>query len=340
MKERDPYFDNLKAILIYSVVLSHFTNLNQDSAIMGGLNNVIHSYVGPLFVFTTGYFSKGISMQRPNEIENILYPYLVFQMLNYLFTIITGLGAGSANIFVPTYQNWYLIGVLFWRTVIPYYNFFDKRLCLLLTISLSFIIGFSAFFNEFLALYRIVYWLPMFVLGYYCKDLRSLLNKYSRYKYVITGMAVAVLCCIAFISYSDQGLRAHIAYAYTPVKNYYDFTGNFYLRVMGFLSSIFISVGLLYIIPKSRLGLTTIGEHTMYIFLMHMFLVFPLCYYLKNLPDILLLVFSIVMSALICFMFSEKLITKILNPLISWRALKSIISKNNNQTESKVRKII
>ena len=77
-KTRDSYFDNLKTILIFLVVLGHFTNLNNSVPLMGAINNVIYSFHMPIFIFISGYFSKSIKAQRSTEIENILCIVLHF----------------------------------------------------------------------------------------------------------------------------------------------------------------------------------------------------------------------------------------------------------------------
>ena len=84
-KTREIYFDNLKTLLIFLVVLGHFTNLNKSIPLMGAINNVIYSFHMPLFIFISGYFSKSIRSHRSVEIENILYPYFVFQFINFIF---------------------------------------------------------------------------------------------------------------------------------------------------------------------------------------------------------------------------------------------------------------
>ena len=328
MKDRDPYFDNLKAILIFLVVLGHFTNLNDGSPLVAAVNNVIYSFHMPLFIFVTGYFSKTIHTQRSAEIENVLYPYLFFQLLGYLFTRLTGLGYGTMNIFVPAYQNWYLLGVFIWRLLIPYYNFFTTKYALLLTLVLSFYIGYIDGFNQFLGLYRIIYFFPVFILGYYCSDMKELLLKYSNYRYVFISVSLVGLLAIFLASFFSSALNKQLSYAYTPYLNYDHHFQNFILRLIGFFSSLIISTGLLFLIPKRKIRITRLGEGTLNIFLLHTFFVFPISHYMKNVSGYLVLLISVTSSILICVILSSRFANEIAKPFTKMRQLSLLIKRN------------
>ncbi|MGV8827770.1 MAG: acyltransferase family protein [Breznakibacter sp.] len=330
MKEetRDSYFDNLKAVLIFLVVLGHFTNLNRSIPLIGAINNAIYSFHMPLFIFISGYFSKSITSQRALEIENILYPYFVFQGINYFFTKMSGLGYGSVNIFEPTYQNWYLLGLLFWRILIPYYNLFNKKVSFFFTIILSFTIGFFDGFDTFLGLYRVIYFFPIFILGFYCSDLNLLINKKSKYKYFFISISSLGLFSIFLVSFYYSSLNDLISFAFTPYSNYNHSIINFYVRVIGFFSSLIISFGLLFIVPANKLKITHLGENTLNIFLLHMFLVYPINNYLVSISNYLLFLISIVSSVLICFLLSRSLVNKIFEPFTKLKQLKLLIRNN------------
>ena len=310
-KNRNIYFDNLKTILIVLVVLGHFTNLNRTNLLMGAINNVIYSFHMPVFIFISGYFSKSISSQRFLEIENILYPFIVFQFISFAFTKITGFGFDSINIFIPTYQNWYLLGLFFWRTIIPYYKFFNKKFSFFFTIILALVIGFFDGFNDFLGLYRIIYYFPIFLLGYICSDLQIVLQKISNYKYFFICISLIFLFIIFALSLYNIRINNIFFSAFTPITNYNHKINMLFTRMSGYLISIIISIGLLFLIPVKRYKFTYIGENTMNIFLLHMFLVFPINACLSNIPNYLILIISLTSSLLISLLLSFNIINKI-----------------------------
>jgi fucose 4-O-acetylase-like acetyltransferase len=325
MHTRNLYFDNAKFILIFLVVLGHFTNLNRGLPIMGGLNNIIYSFHMPLFVFISGYFSRNINQQRKSEITEILYMYLVFEILNYLFTSITSLGYGSFNIFVPTYQNWYILGIFFWRLLIPYFNFFSKKTAFISILIIALIIGYFKGFNSFLGLYRILYFMPFFVLGYFSDNLETLIDKYKKYKWIFIVLLIFSLGSIFTLSKINPTFNNAISYAYTPYSGYSKDL-HILLRVAGLISSFIISFSILFLIPSEKIFFTQFGGRTINVFLLHMFLVFPInaIYSMLNLSAEIILISSILSSIFITYFLSIKFFNQIMKPLTSIEKLLSI----------------
>ena len=125
--DRNLYLDNLKAILIFFVVLGHFVHLNHRIPVFGVINNMIYSFHMPLFIFVSGYLSKKIVRQRKEEITQILYAYLVFVTLYLIFTELTSLGWGSYYIFNTVDQNWYLLGLFFLASIFTLLSIVSKK---------------------------------------------------------------------------------------------------------------------------------------------------------------------------------------------------------------------
>jgi fucose 4-O-acetylase-like acetyltransferase len=326
MKPRDSYFDNAKFLLILFVVLGHFTNLNRSIPIMGGLNNIIYSFHMPLFIFISGYFSKKINTQRKSEIDKILYIYVVFEILNLFFTKLTSLGKGSYNIFTPTYQNWYILGIFFWRLIIPYFNFYPKKIVLLFVFLISITIGLFNDFNSFLGLFRIIYFMPFFVLGYYSNNFELIKDKLKKYKIVFASLGILTFIAIFTLSVSNPTYNNLISYAYTPWRGYNN-NVEILARILGMISSIIISVFVLFIIPSNKLFFTRFGKNTINVFLLHMFFVFPITaiYNKLNLNEELIILTSLFGSILITFFLSFNFINKIMKPLVSLENLLSLI---------------
>lgn len=57
-RERDYFFDNLKAVLIYLVVLGHFLLPIRGANPLVEVKRLIYVFHMPLFVFVSGYFAK------------------------------------------------------------------------------------------------------------------------------------------------------------------------------------------------------------------------------------------------------------------------------------------
>lgn len=316
MKKRDEYFDNLKVILIFFVVLGHFTNLNRDSQIIGALNNVIYSFHMPLFVFISGYFSKNITSLRKHEITHVLYPYIVFQVLHFIFAKLTGLGYENKHVFTPTYQNWYLLGLLAWRIIVPYFKFAKKIYVVIIVVLLSLAVGFDDQFDGFLGLYRIIFLLPIFTLGYYSKNLKDIVIKMMQYRVFFILSFVVIISGIFCISYFEQSFNQILFYAYTPVFGYDHNLYNFAIRTLGLISACVISMLFLFTIPTKIMFFTKYGKNTLNVFLLHMFIVWPINNIL-NADSNYFIFYAIVISCIITIFLSLEFINKISTPFIN-----------------------
>ena len=79
--ERDYFFDNIKAVLIFFVVLGHFLLPIHEEGILVLIKRLIYVFHMPLFVFVSGYFSKRIYKDGRFNFKKILYlikAYIVF----------------------------------------------------------------------------------------------------------------------------------------------------------------------------------------------------------------------------------------------------------------------
>lgn len=80
-KERDYFFDNLKAVLIFLVVLGHFLLPIRGDNPLVVVKRLIYVFHMPLFVFISGYFAKKIYKNGQYNFKKILYllkAYVVF----------------------------------------------------------------------------------------------------------------------------------------------------------------------------------------------------------------------------------------------------------------------
>ncbi|MFR5117113.1 MAG: acyltransferase family protein, partial [Eubacterium sp.] len=80
-KERDYFFDNLKAVLIFLVVLGHFLLPIHGESVLVVVKRLIYVFHMPLFVFVSGYFAKKIYKNGQYNFKKILYlikAYIMF----------------------------------------------------------------------------------------------------------------------------------------------------------------------------------------------------------------------------------------------------------------------
>jgi len=270
----------------------------------------------PLFIFISGYFSKSIKSQRKSDILHVLVPYLIIELIHFAFTKTSGLGEGKLNPALPTYQNWYLLALFIWRLFVPYFNFFNRKAAITVVVLLALGIGFISEFNGFLALYRSIFFMPFFVLGYYCTDLKSIMNRFSKFKILFILGFLMSMAVIFVLSYKNETISAKLLYAYLPIFGYEHHLGFLFMRTFALISSFMICFSLLFLIPDKKTWFSKYGENTLYVFLFHMFIVWPVNLLFLPYQPIITESLCLASALLITWLLSQEWLIKCLKPLI------------------------
>ena len=80
-KERDYFFDNVKAVLMFLVVLGHLLLPIHGESFLVVVKRLIYVFHMPMFVFVSGYFAKTFYKNGRYNYRKLLYlgkAYLVF----------------------------------------------------------------------------------------------------------------------------------------------------------------------------------------------------------------------------------------------------------------------
>ena len=218
MVQRLAYWDNIKMLLIFLVVLGHAIAYAQWAGDTGLLcvYNCIFSFHMPVFVFISGYFSKRITGPRKKDIEILLYPYLVFQVLNVFYVRYIEHNPASWNMFIPLHQNWYILALFMWRLIIPYFQYVNKWMGIAIALGLSLIFSKYQVPNNLFALNYVFVFLPFFVLGYYI-DETDIQKIQKRPFNILAIMAVLVLFAAIIVgTYHSINFGLTITQAFKP----------------------------------------------------------------------------------------------------------------------------
>ncbi len=112
------YWDNVKGILIFLVVLAHYfgtgmvygTEHTGAVLIPVSIYTFIYLFHMPLFAFISGYFSKNTEKCRDRAFSQLLLPYLV---VNTIFVLIDRERVNP--LFAPYGPMWYPLALFLWR---------------------------------------------------------------------------------------------------------------------------------------------------------------------------------------------------------------------------------
>lgn len=263
--ERDYLYDNVKAFLIFCVVLGHIL----ESFLHGSIKVmyiIIYSFHMPLFVFCSGMFAR---FAPDRIIKKIVMPYVAFQLINCIGDCV--LEGGSIQFTTPVWTLWYLPALFVWTMLIPFIDR-EKRQTKIFILAGAFaaglIAGYDGTIGYYMSLSRIIVFMPYFIMGFYYNKSEKLKNSIEKIKpeyMIITGALVLSLIC--FVSEGVNPKWLYNAYTYSDL-NY-----NMLYRIFIYGCGIILSAVILKVFPKGKTCFSYIGQRSLQIFLLHGFAV-------------------------------------------------------------------
>ena len=116
---RDAALDNLKGLLIISVVYVHlYDMLGQKTPLLFTIRTIVLAVQMPLFLFLCGYFGKHAEKRRDAAWAEYLLPFLLFNTLYYLVRAEQEPGMQYV-LLRPLNMYWFLLTLLIIRVLMP-----------------------------------------------------------------------------------------------------------------------------------------------------------------------------------------------------------------------------
>ncbi|ACX68025.1 acyltransferase family protein [Paenibacillus sp. Y412MC10] len=272
MKERDAYFDNLKFILILLVVVGHLIEPFNGEAAMGAIYQFIYSFHMPLFIFAVGYFAKCI--QSPKQyvglLSGLVVPYFIFETLYTLFDYyMQGLDRFDFTYFYPNWILWFLFSMMLWKMLLPY--LLMLKYPLVVCFAMSIMLGYSIDVDYYASISRTLYFLPFFLIGYVFK--REWLDiikarPFQLLSIILLSAGFVLLYVISPILPTNWFYGA-MPYLEFGLDSWY---AGLY-RMITYAFTVIMGLCVLSLIPRSDTPFTDRGVNTMYVFLLHGFIV-------------------------------------------------------------------
>lgn len=272
-KERDYFFDNIKAVLIFLVVLGHFLlPIHEEGNVLVLIKRLIYVFHMPLFVFVSGYFSKRIYKDGKYNFEKILYlikAYILFVVTIQAVYAISGFRSfREIDFFSQSGAPWYLFAMIAWYLMIPLIRKFKPLSVITVNIVLALAAGFFKNVGDFLCLSRILVFGPFFFLGYYMEQ--PVLEKALHPAYKKNVTAAALFIC-AGILLTGAKMKDELGMVYENIS-YYEldrlWEGPF-VRLVLMIAAFMISWAILFYIPREKTAISFIGQRTMPIYMLH-----------------------------------------------------------------------
>ncbi|PFG37604.1 fucose 4-O-acetylase-like acetyltransferase [Flavimobilis soli] len=267
--QRDPYLDNVRAILITLVVVGHALE-PIDSTTAHAVTVWIYSFHMPAFIFVCGMLARtyrGAPRQAARIVTTLLLPYVLFQIIHRVLRTVTLDAEFSVDLLTPTWSLWFLLALAMWRLLVPVFQ--SLRFPLVTTLAISILAPLIVALDSKLTIARLLSFAPFFVAGLVLRPgaldfLRTRLARGMAWAVLAGGLAVVSLAGplarLSFFlfnaSYAERDLSAPVGMA---------------VRCAALIMGAAGTAAILALTPRGRRAWTAIGERTMYVYLLHTF---------------------------------------------------------------------
>ena len=302
MKQRIYRYDNIKAFLIFLVVLGHMTtDYVSDSHLVRWTTLWIYTFHMPAFIFLSGLVHKHyITEERASlgikgETRMRWDKFLGFFLCGYglkIFLQFTRTLMGQHPLWhwieepgIP----WYLFVMAEYELLFYLMRRIDAKVkpWMMITgaFALSAVIGYFPSVGDAFCLSRMINFLPIYMIGYYLdmKKVNEFLSGRSWLK--ITGW-IGIIISLAVCAMGDWGMYSWRKW-FTGRRSYeflnhffsYAYDNGWWIRLAVWAVAIAITLCIISVIPDKDFGfITTVGSRTLNVYFWHR----PLCYLFRN----------------------------------------------------------
>ena len=265
-------WDNLKAVLVYLVILGHIVDyFTKDSVNMRRIFLFIYIFHMPCFLFISGLFSKrNIDERRYYKMFSYLVMYLFIKVLIWLVNVWIE-GNTSFSLLTESSIPWYVFALFVFSLITVFLKQIDCRWVMVFVVILGCMAGYDRKLNDTLVGLRILVYYPFFYAGYLC-DTAKLEKITDSKKLRILSVLLLVILMVVVYSQID-----HI-YWLRPLltgRNGYKKLGEwaeygFFLRLCYYLFVTVTVVAVISVVPKERIPLITkLGQRSFQIYALH-----------------------------------------------------------------------
>lgn len=215
-KTREPFFDILKGLLIFCVVLGHGKEfgLAPDIPVVWSTYFFVYLFHMPAFLFIMGYFSKSTAASCRKIFSRALWFLLLFVLSWALYHGAFYLFLGDsmpewARGYDPLVEQavpWYLLSSVFFTLLLLIARKVPGKIFIPLAFAAGLLIGLvSPEVGQYCCFYRTFVYLPFFLIGYYFpkKAFDKLLEK-PRAWYWIGLMVLVVVWALVYFGFKEN----------------------------------------------------------------------------------------------------------------------------------------
>ena len=285
VSKRVPFWDNARFMCVMLVVVGHgIQRLTYESNNALTVYLFIYAFHMPAFAIISGYFSKATppnATRMRRILTDLLLPYFVMESIWTLVKFLVE-GPTEFNPSEPSWTLWFLLALGIFRLILPYFALLKWPLFWAVVVSIG--VGYLSNVDSTFSLSRAIGILPFFVLGWKVRQW-GLVDKWRlmhAQAWYVRGGAVAVfLVWFAAVAIFIQTWRAmelrfwfFYDYSYTGLGAGEWWAG--LVRLALILLATILSAAFFVLMPRGQTWITAFGQATMYIYLLHSFVLYPI----------------------------------------------------------------
>ncbi|MBQ4565030.1 MAG: acyltransferase family protein [Oscillospiraceae bacterium] len=268
--QRDHAFDNIRGLLIFSVVLGHLLEICVPFLGSNYLYQLIYSFHMPAMIFLLGYFAR-FSLRK--LLCSWLIPYVLLQVGYICFETYVLKKPTPLQFLTPHWILWFLAVGLYYQLLIPLY---DRKTCLckglilggsiLLALAVGYVdaIGYSGGLSRFFVFQ------PFFLMGFYAaRRPKGTVTARSRLLVALISLGAFLVCAVILYRIEPSNAMLFGAHPYSALGHNAGLRGFFLF--MGLCMIVFLCYGCRTLLNRRLPLLTYLGQNTLSVFLLHGF---------------------------------------------------------------------
>lgn len=275
LKKRDPYFCNIKFILILLVVLGHlmerYIYIDHNMYILYAFIYMVHM---PLFAFVSGYFSKN-SLQRIAQTWKIGGDFFILHVGWLPISLL--LTGEIGNWKCPYWYFWYLLSLFCWKWMGTLLLYLEKRMfskksrsfrlfMIMMAIAFGCFSGALSDVGRDFSLSRTLVLFPFYYIGLCCP--KEVLTKIKKLRFfwilpafcmvVIGGIWLLDLIPVTFL-YHAEGFGAFNLSLVLGLQ----------ARLVCYILAALLGLAILALTPNRQCAFSKFGVDTMLVYMLH-----------------------------------------------------------------------
>lgn len=273
-------FDNLKFLLILTVVVGHFASDCIDTIGFKSLFLFIYSFHMPAFIFISGLFFKDEDI--PKKVFSYFNIYLIYKFTLQIVKLSININT-NFSIFTTDGIPWFMFALAAFNILTHYLKKLNPKMVLFISVLFACFAGYDKNIGDYLMLSRIIIYFPFFFAG-------TIFNKNKIIEYKNNNKKMIILAIILILGWAFLCLFCKDTfYPLRPLftgRNAFPESFMVYgplIRLMCYGITSVIIYSLIIITPNIKIiPITKYGSRTLQVYFWHLIFL----YFLTNLTNI------------------------------------------------------